>query len=116
LTFKAVSSPADFERNVQIGERWFMEDRVSARVIIKGRVQGVFFRMETKRAAERLGVSGWVRNLRDGTVEALFEGKKADVDAVLRWCETGPPLSSVSHVDASWGEYTGNHGGFEVTF
>ena len=53
-----------------------MKDKVRAHATISGRVQGVFFRMETKRAADRFGVSGWVRNLRDGTVEALFEGER----------------------------------------
>ncbi len=63
-----------------------MEDKVRAHAIISGRVQGVFYRMETKRAADDIGVSGWVRNLRDKTVEAVFEGQKERVNAVLDWC------------------------------
>lgn len=93
-----------------------MEDHVNVRIIISGRVQGVFFRMETKRAAERAGVCGWVRNLNDGTVEALFEGKKSDVEAVLNWCKKGPPLSSVTRVDVAWGAYSGGFKIFEVTY
>jgi len=54
-----------------------MENKVRAHAIISGRVQGVFFRMETKRAADRLGAKGWVRNLKDGSVEAVFEGATA---------------------------------------
>ena len=93
-----------------------MDNKVNARVIISGRVQGVFFRMETKRAAERFGVCGWVRNQNDGTVEALFEGEKADVDAVLEWCEKGPPLSSVIQVDVKWGTPSGRFTKFDVTY
>jgi len=93
-----------------------MEERVNARVIISGRVQGVFFRMETKRAAERSSVCGWVRNLNDGTVEALFEGEKAEVETVLKWCEKGPPLSSVTRVNVEWGDYSGRFKRFEVTY
>jgi len=63
-----------------------MSDHVRVHVIISGRVQGVFFRMETQRAARRLGVVGWVRNLPDGTVEAVLEGSRSQVDAMLDWC------------------------------
>ena len=93
-----------------------MDDKVNARVIISGRVQGVCFRMETKQAAERLGVSGWVKNLADGTVEALFEGKKSGVDAVLSWCEKGPPMSVVTNMDIEWGNYSGRFKRFDITF
>ena len=68
-----------------------MEETVRAHLIISGRVQGVFYRMETKSAADRFGVSGWVRNRRDGRVEALVEGEKQQVDALIQWCRKGPP-------------------------
>jgi len=93
-----------------------MEDQLNARVIIRGRVQGVFFRMETKRTADKSGVCGWVKNLNDGTVEALFEGERADVEAVLNWCKKGPPLSSVAGVDIEWGPFSGRFKRFEVTY
>ena len=70
-----------------------------ARAIISGRVQGVCFRMETERAAAKYGVYGWVRNRRDGTVEALFEGEATAVDDILKWCEKGPPLAMVDRVE-----------------
>ena len=84
--------------------------------IIHGKVQGVFFRMETKRAAERIGVFGWVRNKRDGTVEAVFEGDEDRVNAILKWCQSGPPLSRVDRVEESWDTYTGEFGGFDITY
>jgi len=68
-----------------------MKEKIRVHVIISGRVQGVFFRMETSRAAERIGVSGWVRNNSDGTVEAEFEGEKQNVVSMLEWCRKGPP-------------------------
>jgi acylphosphatase len=71
-------------------------DQVRAHVIITGRVQGVFFRANTVRAAERCGVSGWVRNRRDGTVEAVFEGEKTAVEKILQWCRHGDPPAAVN--------------------
>ena len=93
-----------------------MEEKIRARAVISGRVQGVFFRVETKRAADRIGVYGWVRNRRDGTVEAVFEGDKDRVDAVLEWCKEGPPHAHVVDVDVSWNDYTGAFQGFEITY
>ncbi len=93
-----------------------MKEKVRAHAIISGRVQGVFYRMETKRAADDIGVSGWVRNLRDRTVEAVFEGDKQRVDAILDWCRQGPPHAHVTDVKVSWLDYTGEFGGFVVSF
>ena len=93
-----------------------MKDKVRAHVIISGRVQGVFFRMETKRAADRFGVSGWVRNQRDGTVEAIFEGDQDKVDAVLEWCNEGPPSAKVTDVNVQWQDYAGEFNKFDVSY
>ena len=93
-----------------------MKQKVRAHAVISGRVQGVFFRMETKRAAEQCGVSGWVRNQTDGTVEAVFEGSREDVSAVIDWCKKGPPLSRVKSVDIRWEDYSGEFKEFSVTF
>ena len=68
--------------------------RIRRRVIVRGRVQGVFFRSSTQQEASRAGIDGWVRNLRDGSVEAVFEGEPAGVEALLAWVRRGP-LSSV---------------------
>lgn len=75
---------------------------VRRRVVVHGRVQGVFFRDSCRAEASRLGVAGWVRNLRDGRVEAVFEGPAAAVDAAVAWCRRGPAravVESVSVVD-----------------
>jgi acylphosphatase len=93
-----------------------MEKKVRAHAVISGRVQGVFFRVETQRAAEGFGVLGWVRNRRDGTVEAVFEGAQQAVDAVLAWCQEGPNLAVVKHVEVKWQDYTGEYKGFDITF
>ena len=92
-----------------------MEEKIKAHVIISGRVQGVFFRMETKRAADRIGVTGWVRNNADGTVEAEFEGEKQKVVSMLEWCRKGPPLARVSNVETDWKAYEGVFSDFKVT-
>lgn len=73
--------------------------RVRARVLVSGKVQGVFFRDSTKKEADLRDVSGWVRNLRDGRVEAVFEGDARAVDAMVAWCRTGPPMARVAGVE-----------------
>jgi len=83
------------------------------RVVIHGRVQGVAFRATTCREASRRGLRGWVRNLPDGSVEALFEGEPADVEALVRWCRTGPAWARVDRVETH-PEPIGNHRGFEI--
>jgi acylphosphatase len=93
-----------------------MQNNVRAHVIISGRVQGVFFRVETKSAADRYGVMGWVKNQRDGTVAATFEGTKETVDSVLEWCNHGPPYASVQHVDVKWEDYKGEFNRFDIRY
>ncbi|HEX2292210.1 MAG TPA: acylphosphatase [Gaiellaceae bacterium] len=78
--------------------------------MIKGRVQGVFFRAETAERARSLGLAGWVRNNRDGTVEAVFEGDREQIESVLRWCGRGPALASVEDVAVEWEPPRGEHG------
>ena len=67
--------------------------------IVHGRVQGVFFREYTRRQAELLGLSGWVMNLPDRTVETVFEGDVTSVDSMIQWLNTGSPMSAVTDVD-----------------
>jgi acylphosphatase len=71
---------------------------VRYRVLISGRVQGVFFRDTCRRMAERHGVSGWVRNLPDGSVEAVFEGSTGDVSRLVEWSRHGPRTAVVEEV------------------
>lgn len=93
-----------------------MENKVRVHVVISGRVQGVFFRLETKQAADRYGVFGWVKNQRDGTVAAVFEGPKENVASLLDWCKQGPPLANVKTVDLKWKDYKGEFDSFEITY
>ena len=93
-----------------------MQTQTQARVVISGRVQGVFFRAETQRAAQRIGVRGWVRNRPDGTVEALFEGSKERVQQAIDWCWQGSPRSSVSDVKIQWGAYSGEYASFTIAY
>ncbi len=92
-----------------------MPDNKRVHVEIQGRVQGVFFRMETKRQAEACQVAGWVRNLPQGTVEAVFEGEKNAVDKMVHWCWQGPPGARVERVDSTEEAYTGEFQTFNVT-
>ena len=78
-----------------------MSEPVRRRVVVRGHVQGVFFRESTRREAERRGVAGWVSNRRDGAVEAVFEGAAADVEAVVAFCSSGPRGASVKDVSVS---------------
>jgi acylphosphatase len=71
---------------------------VRYRVLISGRVQGVFFRDSCRRMARQHGVSGWVRNLPDGQVEAVFEGRAGDVDRLVEWARRGPSRAVVAGV------------------
>lgn len=72
---------------------------IRARVIVSGTVQGVFFRDSCRREAVQNQVNGWVRNLADGRVEAVFEGTAAAVGAMVEWSRVGPPRAMVTHVD-----------------
>jgi len=86
--------------------------KVRAHVFVSGRVQGVFFRSETKRKADNHGVKGWVRNSPDGRVEAVFEGEEEAVKALIEFCRRGPSGARVTNVDLTWENYTGEFGGF----
>jgi acylphosphatase len=77
------------------------------RLVVSGRVQGVCFRLYTVREASRLGLNGWVRNLRSGEVEALAEGDEARLKDLEQWCRHGPPHAVVTGVASSYGEATG---------
>ena len=90
--------------------------KTRTRIYISGRVTGVFFRARTQEQAERLGVSGWVRNTGDGRVEAVFEGEREKVDEMLKFCRRGPQGARVSDVDVKWEDYRGEFSGFQVRY
>ena len=90
--------------------------KVRAHLRIDGRVQGVCFRLDARRAAIERNLTGWVKNLPDGRVEALFEGEESDVRSAIKWCEIGPPIARVTEVAVEWEQYTGEFSSFEITF
>ena len=75
-----------------------------AHLIIHGRVQGVWYRQSTKNEADRLGLTGWVRNLPDGCVEGCIEGDRAVIEKLINWCYQGPPSANVTSIDIVWRE------------
>jgi len=85
-----------------------------ATLLISGRVQGVSFRHYTCQFAQSQGVSGWVRNLPSGEVEALLEGEPEAVRTVIDWCQHGPEIAQVAEVSVEWGEFRGEFSGFAI--
>jgi len=88
--------------------------KARAHVFVSGRVQGVFFRYETRRKARRHGVTGWIRNMVNGRVEAIFEGEESDVKALVDFCSEGPPAAKVANVDVRWEAYAGEFQDFQT--
>lgn len=83
-------------------------------VFVSGKVQGVYFRQNTLETANEHGVFGWVRNLPDGRVEAVFEGDETAVNRVVEWCRSGPPASRVDKLDVQQEKYTGEFSSFAI--
>lgn len=88
--------------------------KARVRVYVSGRVQGVFFRYATQERAVARNVMGWVRNLPDGRVEALFEGEKSDVDEMVDFCRRGPTGARVENVEVVWEDYAGEYKDFRI--
>jgi len=93
-----------------------MDEKVRVHIVVSGRVQGVFFRAETKEKAQQFGVTGWVKNLSEGRVEAVFEGKKPKVEELVEWAKKGPSGAIVNDLDLSWEEYRGEFTNFEIRY
>jgi acylphosphatase len=85
-----------------------------AHVVVKGRVQAVFFRAEIRDRAQSLGLAGWVRNNPDGSVEAVFEGDRERIESIVAWCRKGPALAEVADVAVDWVEPQ-NESGFTLS-
>jgi len=85
-----------------------------AHVFVSGQVQGVNFRLKTQRLAESLNVTGWVRNLTDGRVEAVFEGEEEPVNKLVEFCHHGPAYAFVTDVQVSWETYRGEFEEFDA--
>jgi acylphosphatase len=90
--------------------------KIRAHVFVTGRVQGIFFRSETQEKANRQGVTGWVRNLPDGGVEAVLEGEKENVEKIVEFCKRGSPAAKVIKVDVQWLNFTGEFKDFRIKY
>jgi acylphosphatase len=84
-------------------------------LVVHGRVQGVYFRATAQREARQHGLSGWVKNRTDGSVEIVAEGEEDDVKDFLTWAQTGPSTARVDDVDVRWRSYTGEFTDFRIT-
>jgi acylphosphatase len=84
-------------------------------LVVRGRVQGVFFRASTQREARRLGLTGWVKNRGDGAVEMLAEGEEAQLRQLCMWAEKGPTAARVEDVQVRWRSYGGEFPDFRIT-
>jgi acylphosphatase len=91
-------------------------DNIRVRLVIEGRVQGVWFRDSTRSEARALGVAGWVRNRRDGSVEAIAEGPEDHVKKLVSWCNQGPPRAKVLRVNETREEWKGEFDSFDIVF
>ena len=91
-------------------------ENMRAHLLIDGKVQGVFFRGFTKELAQGLGLYGWVRNLSDGKVEAVFEGPRYLIDKAIKECHAGPPSSRVTDIAVQWEASTGDRKGFLIRY
>ncbi len=83
-------------------------------LLISGLVQGVLFRKRIMELAQSRGINGWVRNLRDGRVEAVAEGEKASLEALIEFCQSGPPGAKVKAVEVQWFDYKAEFRGFKI--
>ena len=90
------------------------DERARVHLHISGKVQGVYYRVTAADEARRLGLTGWVRNLPDGRVEAVAEGSRRHLDRFVAWCRHGPPAAEVSNIDTTWADATGDLEPFQV--
>jgi len=88
--------------------------KARAHVFISGRVQGVFFRSQTRHEAKKYSVNGWVRNLPDDRVEVVFEGEEENVRRLVEFCRRGPPAARVARAEVMWERYSGEFRDFEI--
>lgn len=93
-----------------------MAEKVRVHFFVAGKVQGVFFRSETKEKAQQLGLTGWVKNLADGRVEIVAEGERGRVEELVNWAKRGPAIARVNGLDVDWQEYQGEFENFEIKY
>ncbi|MDR1993495.1 MAG: acylphosphatase [Nitrososphaerota archaeon] len=90
--------------------------KIRVHVYVSGRVQGVYFRQGTKNHAQGQDITGWVRNLDDGRVEAVFEGEQSAVQVLIKYCTQGPKDALVKNVDTIWELYQGEFQSFDIIY
>ena len=90
------------------------QDVSAARILVRGRVQGVGFRFYTEEKARQLGLHGWVRNCPDGDVEAYAEGPRLDIEELIRTLHQGPPMARIQDISVDWLTPEGRHSGFSI--
>jgi len=93
-----------------------MPEKIRAHIFVSGVVQGVFFRANTFQKAKELRLKGWVKNLPDGRVEAIFEGEKRNVQEMIEWAKRGPTNARIDGFEADFEEYQGEFNNFEIRY
>lgn len=88
--------------------------KIRGHIVVKGKVQGVYFRQNAQRICSEHGVTGWVRNVEDGSVEAILEGDKSSVEDAISWFNVGPPNAHVEKIDLKYGRYSGEFQDFKI--
>jgi len=91
-----------------------MKTGLRVHLLVSGKVQGVFFRLNTKNKAEELGIFGWVKNLSDGKVEILVEGEKERIEELIKWVKKGPLFAKVKELEVEQREFKGEFNFFEI--
>ena len=93
-----------------------MNNKKRVKLLISGRVQGVGFRASTRSRARKLGLKGWVRNLRNGKVKAVAEGEKEDLEKFIEWAKEGPFTAKVTDIEVNFEEYKGDFNNFSIEY
>ena len=92
------------------------QDKIRAHIIVRGKVQGVYFRQNAQRICNEYGVTGWVLNLDDGSVEAILEGDKSSVEDAISWFKIGPPNAHVENIEVNYDRYSGEFKDFRISY
>jgi len=91
-----------------------MKEKARVHILVSGLVQGVFFRGYTQVKAREFELKGWVQNLPDGRVEAIFEGDRENIEKMVNWAKIGPPAAQVNGLEVNWQEYKGEFNTFQI--
>ena len=92
------------------------QNKIRANIVVKGKVQGVYFRQNAQRICNEYGITGWVQNLEDGSVEATLEGNKNSVEDAISWFRVGPPNAHVERIELSYNRFSGEFQDFKINY